>query len=142
MSLEVLKCAALIACVTHEAARYELRFMISEDGLRPGPWAPFSKARNPSLYPVSRLKGPQMPELLDVMPARQACCAKEASYSAVAGRFEAGSGEARMATWQWCKRVLCFESRTLWQAGGLSGPSGRRPRVRSRAAQERPQVVK
>ncbi|CAE7650798.1 CFAP94 [Symbiodinium microadriaticum] len=65
-------CDDLTVELTVQAARYELRFMISEDGLR--------------------LKGPQMPELLDVM-------------------FEAGSGEA----------------------GGLSGPSGRRPRVRSPA---------
>lgn len=62
----------MVVELTVQAARYELRFMISEDGLR--------------------LKGPQLPELLDVM-------------------FETGSGEA----------------------GGLSGPSGRRPRIRSPA---------
>jgi len=65
-------CDDMVVELTVQAARYELRFMISEDGLR--------------------LKGPQLPELLDVM-------------------FEPGSGEA----------------------GGLSGPSGRRPRIRSPA---------
>eukprot|EP00442_Polarella_glacialis_P046099 CAMPEP_0115060744 /NCGR_PEP_ID=MMETSP0227-20121206/7625_1 /TAXON_ID=89957 /ORGANISM="Polarella glacialis, Strain CCMP 1383" /LENGTH=643 /DNA_ID=CAMNT_0002445975 /DNA_START=154 /DNA_END=2085 /DNA_ORIENTATION=+ len=55
-----------------QAARYELSFVISQDGLR--------------------LKGPNLPELQEVM-------------------YEPGVGEA----------------------GGLSGPSGRRPRVRSPA---------
>eukprot|EP00931_Biecheleriopsis_adriatica_P057438 TRINITY_DN3406_c0_g1_i2.p1 TRINITY_DN3406_c0_g1~~TRINITY_DN3406_c0_g1_i2.p1 ORF type:complete len:643 (+),score=161.51 TRINITY_DN3406_c0_g1_i2:87-2015(+) len=58
--------------LTLQAARYELSFVISQEGLR--------------------LKGPQLPELVNVM-------------------FEPGHGEA----------------------GGLSGASGRRPRIRSPA---------
>jgi len=58
--------------LTIEAARYQLQFVISQEGLR--------------------LKGPQLPELMDVM-------------------FEPGVGEA----------------------GNLSGPNGRRPRIRSPA---------
>lgn len=65
-------CGEQMVELTVKAARHELIFQISQDGLR--------------------LKGPQLPELMDVM-------------------FEPGQGEA----------------------GGLSGPGGRRPRIRSPA---------